>query len=101
MFRKKAVSIFFLFSFCVFLATPCIITLIEKNTDLSVFYSMNEEEKESPSGKLTDFFQSDFIKPYHFVPGEYFTPGFSFFVMSDYSNVTLNLLSPPPEDLLA
>jgi hypothetical protein len=40
----KAMSGLLLFLFVAFLSTPTIVTLIEKNTDISVFYSFSEEE---------------------------------------------------------
>jgi len=40
---KTAVSLF-LFVFISFLAAPTIISLIKNNTDVSIFYSINEEE---------------------------------------------------------
>lgn len=40
---KLATSILLLL-FVTFLSTPTIITLIEKNTDVSIFYSFSEEE---------------------------------------------------------
>ena len=35
-----------LFVFIAFLITPTIVSIIEKTTDISVFYSLSEEEKE-------------------------------------------------------
>ena len=41
---KSAVKIV-LFLFIVFLATPTVVSLIERNSDTSIFYSMAEEEQ--------------------------------------------------------
>lgn len=40
----KLIARFILFVFVAFLTTPTLVTLIEKNTDVSMFYSFAEEE---------------------------------------------------------
>lgn len=40
----KLIARFILFIFVAFLSTPTIVTLIEKNTDISMFYNFAEEE---------------------------------------------------------
>jgi hypothetical protein len=40
----KMIAKIFLIIFIAFLATPTIVTVIEKSSDISVFYSMSEEE---------------------------------------------------------
>jgi hypothetical protein len=40
----KLIARFILFLFIAFLSTPTIVTLIEKNTDVSMFYDFAEEE---------------------------------------------------------
>jgi len=40
----KLIAQFILFIFVAFLTTPTIVTLIENNTDISLFYSFDEEE---------------------------------------------------------
>lgn len=40
----KLIASFILFIFVAFLSTPTIVTLIKKNTDVSMFYSFAEEE---------------------------------------------------------
>ena len=40
----KLIARFILFVFVAFLTTPTVVTLIEKNTDVSMFYSFAEEE---------------------------------------------------------
>ena len=59
---KLAVK-FVIFIFLIFLSTPTIVSLIEKNTDTSIFYSMTEEEifqKEVKSEFLVDMNHLDF-----------------------------------------
>ncbi|HJS00533.1 MAG TPA: hypothetical protein VJ780_06330 [Flavobacterium sp.] len=40
----KLIARFFLFLFIAFLSTPTIVKLIEESADISVFYSVSEEE---------------------------------------------------------
>lgn len=40
----KLIARLFLFLFIAFLSTPAIITVIEKSTDTTIFFSMSEEE---------------------------------------------------------
>ncbi len=40
----KLIARFILFVFVAFLTTPTLVTLIEKNTDVTMFYSFAEEE---------------------------------------------------------
>lgn len=40
----KLIARLFLFLFIAFLSTPTIVTLIEKSTDISMFFNMSEEE---------------------------------------------------------
>ena len=42
--NMKLIARFILFIFVAFLSTPTIVTLIEKNTDISMFYNFAEEE---------------------------------------------------------
>ena len=42
----KTTARLLLFVFIAFLITPTIVSIIEKTTDISVFYSLSEEEKE-------------------------------------------------------
>jgi len=42
--EMKLIARFILFVFVTFLVTPTLVTLIEKNTDVSMFYSFTEEE---------------------------------------------------------
>ncbi len=42
--HMKLIARFILFLFVAFLTTPTIVTLIEKNSDVSLFYSFSEEE---------------------------------------------------------
>lgn len=43
--NMKLIARLILFIFVAFLTTPTIVTLIEKNTDVSMFYSFTEEEE--------------------------------------------------------
>ncbi|GGA76194.1 hypothetical protein GCM10008015_15980 [Flavobacterium palustre] len=41
----KSIALLFLLVFIAFLATPTIVKLIEKSTDVAVYYSVSEEEQ--------------------------------------------------------
>lgn len=40
----KSIALLFLFVFIAFLSTPTVVKLIEKSTDVAVFYSLSDEE---------------------------------------------------------
>ena len=92
---KIAVSIF-IFVFFIFLSTPTIVSLIEKATDTSCFYSMTEEEASQKEIK------SEFIVDYSY-------PVINFFIQKNSKIHTVNVLRhdsisskifiPPPQQI--
>ena len=92
----KYLSGIVLLLFVTFLSTPTIVTLIEKRTDISVFYSFAEEEiykevkeikanlKEDTHFALLDFYQQKNTK-------------ITFENLSKHDNVFASIFSPPPE----
>jgi hypothetical protein len=92
----KFIAVSILFVFVTFLSTPAIVTLIEKNTDISLFYSFSEEEvhksykeikaavKESSEYHLLD----TKINPNTIIVSEN---------LSRHDNVADEIFSPPPE----
>ena len=92
----KLIARFILIVFITFLSTPTIVTLIEKNTDISLFYSFSEEEvhksyneikaavKESSDYHLLD----SKINPNTIIVSEN---------LSRHDNVADEIFSPPPE----
>jgi len=94
---RNLVSIFFLFAFMVFLSAPTIIAMVDDSVDISLVFSMAEEEENGhPKSKsvqdiiLEKQDHEDFIslteKEIHL----------SYYV-KNYSKPYLNLISPPPK----
>ena len=81
---KTAVKIV-LFLFVLFLATPTIVSVIQKQTDVSGFYSMNEEET---------------LKEIKEVKAELKLNNYELLVISEnllkHDNVAAVIFSPPP-----
>ena len=92
---KIAVRLF-IFVFFVFLSTPTIVSLIEKATDTSCFYSMNEEEVSQKEIK------SEFIVDYSY-------PEIIFFIQKKskihsvndlrHDSISSKIFIPPPEQV--
>jgi len=92
----KYLSGLVLLMFVTFLSTPTIVTLIEKQTDISTFYSFSEEEihknakeikanlKEDTHIELTDWNNQKNTK-------------IIFENLSKHDNVFASIFSPPPE----
>ena len=94
---RNLVSIFFLFAFVVFLSAPTIIAMVNDSVDVSLFFSMAEEEENGhPKSKnvkdiiLENQDQEDFIS----LADE--AVHLSYYV-ENYSKPYLNLISPPPK----
>ena len=79
--------------FLLFLSTPTIVSVIEKSTDTSIFYSMTEEElthKELPAELKNHHLNFDFTY------GS--TSGLILFEnLSKHDNVSSTIFIPPPE----
>ncbi|MES2545757.1 MAG: hypothetical protein V4548_12795 [Bacteroidota bacterium] len=90
---KFAVKIM-LVVFVFFLSTPTIVSLIEKNSDTSYFYSFSEEEQMHKEVKAEFKFDA-----YHFVPN--FSLKTTTLILSEnlsrHDNVFEEIFSPPPE----
>ncbi|MFV8347057.1 hypothetical protein [Flavobacterium sp. ZB4P13] len=54
----KIISKIFLILFIAFLVTPTIVTVIEKSADVSIFYSVSEEEHAHKEIKTFFYFES-------------------------------------------
>ncbi len=92
----KFVSGILLFFFVSFLTVPTIVTLIEKNTDISVFYSFSEEEIQKDlkeiKANFKDEFQFVFINWYPKIKAKII-----FESESKHDHVFTTIFSPPPE----
>ena len=93
---KKTVSIFFTVLFLGIISAPSIIVAIDDSVDISVLYSLSEEEEENNKVKLvvseldedTNSYQASFKNKklgYHF---------------KKYPKPHINLIIPPPEFII-
>lgn len=92
---KTVVSIV-LFLFISFLSAPTIISLIEKNTDISMFYNSNEEEFHKDYIEI----KADLSHDYEFVFVKLSYSKIAKIIsenLSRHDNVSEEIFSPPPE----
>ena len=95
--QKRTVSYFFLILFTLFIATPTVISVIEKSFDTSIFYSVSEEENKV----------NETLKTFEVKLSEHYKYDLSFLdlekeksynsYIKDYTPHDLECLSPPPE----
>ena len=91
--HEKIVSIFFTILFMALITAPSIIVTIDDSVDVSVFYSLSEEEEENKNLKLTFLLENlddSFLES---------TINFNYlgYHFKNYPKPHLNLISPPPE----
>ncbi|HLA56539.1 MAG TPA: hypothetical protein VK623_10585 [Flavobacterium sp.] len=85
-----------LFFFITFLSTPTIVSLIEKNCDTSLFYTMSEEEETHKELKIV--FANIPAYECHFVP----STGSSLIIsenLSKHDNISATIFIPPPDQV--
>ena len=91
----KLIARLFLFLFITFLATPTIVTLVEKSCDTSIFFSLSEEEHAQKEIKI--FAHYDEIQA-EFLIGKY---NRSSLILSEnlskHDKITASIFSPPPD----
>jgi len=87
-----------LFLFIAFLAAPTVVSLIKDNADVSMVYSLTEEELQKEIKEVK-------------APASVFEPRFTFFALPknssliksasfrDHDNVSREICSPPPEQV--
>jgi hypothetical protein len=92
----KLLSRLILITFIAFLSTPTIITLIEKNTDISLFYSFAEEEIHKESKEVKAEIKQQFDYPFLDLKIQKNTAVISE-NLSRHDNVSSEIISPPPE----
>jgi len=91
--QKKSIAIFFTIIFVALISAPSIIVAIDDSVDVSIFYTVTEEENENI--KLT-FSDNDLNKiEYIFFTDINDSLGYYF---KNYPKPHLNLISPPPEN---
>jgi hypothetical protein len=90
----KSASGLILLMFLFFLATPTIVSLIEKTTDTSYFYNMTEEELSHKEIKAELKFHTDYI----FTDLSGYTSSLIISEnLSKHDNIAATIFIPPPE----
>ncbi|WP_299249112.1 hypothetical protein [uncultured Lacinutrix sp.] len=90
---KKHISIFFTILFLAIITAPSIIMILDDTVDISVFYSLSEEEEEIKHAKLLF---SDNEEDLDYLRSILKTNNLCYF-FKNYSKPHLNLISPPPD----
>ena len=95
--QRNIVSILFLFNFLIFLSAPTVISIVDDGLDVSVFFSLAEEE-EHGSCKVKPV--KDIILENQ--TNESFVSlkekvAFLSYYLKNYSKPYINLVSPPPK----
>ena len=95
---KKTIAIFFTVVFMALIVAPSVIVALDDSIDTSIFYSITEEEE---SGKVKNL-----LSPFSLVSSEY-TAHFKVknsqlfsYRFKSYPKPHLNLISPPPENII-
>ena len=92
----KLLSRLILITFIAFLSTPTVITLIEKNSDISLFYSFAEEEIHKELKEVKAEVKQQFDYPFLDLKIQKNTAIISE-NLSRHDNVSSEIISPPPE----
>ena len=92
----KMISKIFLIIFIAFLATPTIVTVIEKTADISIFYTVSEEEHAHKEIK-TFFYLDNFSDV--ILPAEPSATTILSENLSKHGNVTASIFIPPPNEV--
>ena len=95
---RSLVSRFFLLIFVVFLSAPTVISIVDDTYDVSVFYSINEEENSLNEIKQLEFNLDDDFFLTFFETVEH--NKISDFYLNLYSHLNIENLSPPPEQYI-
>ena len=82
--------------FVTFLSTPTIVTLIEKNTDVSVFYNFSEEEIHKNCKEIKANLNGE-VPLVFFDWSQQKNAKITFENLSKHDNVFSSIFSPPPE----
>lgn len=90
---KYYISIFFTIIFMAFIAAPTIIVSLDDSVDISIFYSLTEEE-ESENFKLIFDDKLEYSEVVYNLMANNFLIGYTF---KSYPKPHLNLITPPPE----
>jgi len=94
---KKAIAISFLVIFMSLIVAPSVIAAIDDSIDTSIVYSLTEEEEHSKTKIVITFslHHHDALSDFNLNPYEFFSYQFK-----NYSKPHLNLISPPPDQII-
>lgn len=90
---KKSVSIFFTVVFLGLISAPSIIVAIDDSIDISILYSLSEEEEGNKNLEVVSSQDQEEINPFQSLL-KFQNLGYQF---KTYPKPHLNLVSPPPE----
>jgi hypothetical protein len=92
----KLIARFILFIFVAFLSTPTIVTLIEKNSDISMFYNFAEEENHKEVKEIKADLNLGFDYPFIELKGNCDSKIISKNALR-HDNIAEEIFIPPPE----
>ena len=92
----KMISKIFLILFIAFLITPTIVTVIEKSADISIFYSLSEEEHVHKEIKTFFYLESptEVVVSSRLASNVILSEN-----LSKHDNVTSSIFIPPPNEV--
>lgn len=97
---RQIISIFFSMLFLAFLAAPSVIVLVDDSIDVSMFYaSSEEEEKGSEKNKDIEVLFTDGIGNELVFNSKQTSNNLGYF-FKNYPKPQLNLISPPPQQII-
>ncbi len=92
----KLIAKFILFVFVTFLTTPTVVTLIEKSTDVSMFYSFAEEENHKDLKEIKADLRLNFDYPFMGLV-EHQNSKIISENLTRHDNIAEEIFIPPPE----
>lgn len=95
---KKNFALLFLTIFLGFLATPSIVTFIDKDANIAAAFTANEEENSSKTELVFEYNLKD-SHSHHFSFSFFKEQKFNFYYKKGYRPIYLDILSPPPKQV--
>lgn len=97
---KKIYAIHLLILFIVFLATPTVVMMVDKNADVSIVFSFTEEEQSETSSTVS----VDFVLSPHDLIDYSYSENKDNSIIDDYNFVVIThyttIASPPPDAVI-